>query len=191
MMNEICLVTKNSYKIQEFRTLFLATPLRAVELSFDIREIQTEDIETIIRDKVIKAFSFARRPVIVDHSGLSLVALGGFPRGLTQLFWDTVRGDRICDIVKALGDDTATAITWLGFCDGKKIYACYSQLEGAIAEKPAGTRDFQWDRIFIPKGYDRTYAEMDIEEKNRLSQRAKALEKLLDILKRDSLLPIT
>jgi len=57
-------------------------------------------------------------------------------------------------------------------------------LRGKIAEKPQGEKGFGYDPIFIPEGYSVTLAQLDIEEKNRISHRGKAVRKLLKLLKK-------
>jgi XTP/dITP diphosphohydrolase len=54
---------------------------------------------------------------------------------------------------------------------------------GEILEKPRGNMGFGYDPVFLPEGYSKTFAEMDMAEKNSISHRARALEKLLEFLK--------
>lgn len=56
-------------------------------------------------------------------------------------------------------------------------------MEGAIAEVPRGSNGFGYDPLFIPRGSEKTYAEMTLEEKNRVSHRAAALTKAMEVLK--------
>jgi len=56
-------------------------------------------------------------------------------------------------------------------------------IEGHIAYEPRGTSGFGFDPIFIPKGYNKTFAEMSIKEKNKVSHRAKAFRKLVEWFK--------
>ena len=75
-----------------------------------------------------------------------------------------------------------TAKTVLGYCDGRKMYQFSGELRGTIAAKPAGTRGFQWDCVFIPEGYEQTFAEMG-ELKNEISMRRIALDRFATFLK--------
>jgi len=56
-------------------------------------------------------------------------------------------------------------------------------MEGAIAEAPRGSNGFGYDPLFIPRGSEKTYAEMTLEEKNRVSHRAAALTKAVEVLR--------
>jgi XTP/dITP diphosphohydrolase len=56
--------------------------------------------------------------------------------------------------------------------------------EGKLGESPRGINGFGYDPVFVPEGYDRTYAELASEEKNRISHRAKALEKMKEVLEK-------
>jgi len=75
--------TKNDYKFEEFKNLIKDTQYVITKSTAPIEEIQTENIKALVEDKVIKAFHKIRRPVFVDHTGLYLEILDGFPGGLS------------------------------------------------------------------------------------------------------------
>lgn len=177
-MTRLFLVTSNPFKRDEIEPLCSPLGFTLEHYSHKIEELQSVNADDIVRDKARKAFDVVRQPVLVDHSGLALNALSGFPGGLTQIFWDILQG-RICDLVSALGDKTATALVSVAYCDGKTIVTQTGSKAGAISDTPRGARDFQWDKIFVPEGETRTYAEMTVIEKNAISQRASAVTALL------------
>lgn len=76
-------------------------------------------------------------------------------------------------------DKTAEAVCTFAYTDNEneKVILFQGRTEGDIVF-PRGSRDFGWDPIFQPKNYDKTYAELDKEEKNKISHRYKALDKL-------------
>ncbi|HSI90859.1 MAG TPA: non-canonical purine NTP pyrophosphatase, partial [Adhaeribacter sp.] len=55
-------------------------------------------------------------------------------------------------------------------------------VEGTIITAPRGTHGFGYDAVFVPEGYDKTFAEMSAEEKNAISHRSRAIEKLVAYL---------
>ena len=171
---EIYIVSKNPYKQTELRKYLESLDHICIkEYAKEINEIQTLNVKDLIEDKLIKAFQFVKAPVIVEHTGLFLDELDGFPGGLTQPFWDKVKKDKFCHYFKST---TLKAKTIIGFCDGKKIYSFEGVSEGTVSVEPRGDRDFQWDCVFIPTGYDKTYAELG-DEKLEISMRKNAFDK--------------
>jgi XTP/dITP diphosphohydrolase len=53
----------------------------------------------------------------------------------------------------------------------KKVYHFEGRLQGSIAREPRGTEGFQWDTVFVPQGYDKTFAELRNKQKNEISMR--------------------
>ena len=143
-----------------------------------IHELQTLETRVLVRDKALKAFDKLRLPTFVEHASLQMKCLGGMPGALTQLFWDNLE-HKLCDIVKCLGTDEAFATSTIGFCNGCNLFVYEEKKAGRISEHPRGTRQFQWDTIFVPEGEVLTYGEMTLEHKNAISQRRKAFDLFL------------
>jgi XTP/dITP diphosphohydrolase len=181
-MKTIYFATNNLYKFEEVKEVANDFGIKIENFKCNIRELQTINRRDLIKHKTLEAFSIIHSPVIVDHASLEIVSLNGIPGTLTQLFWDKLEG-KICDIVSSLGNNKATAISTIGYCDGKKVYFEEGEVEGEITKKPVGLREFQWDTIFIPNGETRTYGEMNIIEKNEISQRKIALIKMFKKIK--------
>lgn len=178
---ELGFVSSNEYKIKETQIIFADSGIKIRPYSIKIEEIQTLDVTKLVKDKLLKAFSIIGRPLFVEHTGLYIPALNDFPGGLTQIFWDSLQADLFAQIIGNLDRPEARAITTIGYCDGKKIHICQGSMEGTIAKEPRGKKDFQWDCVFIPKGKDKTFSELG-EEKNLISMRKLALEKLKTII---------
>jgi XTP/dITP diphosphohydrolase len=70
----------------------------------------------------------------------------------------------------------------VGFNDGKRVSIFIGEIKGEIAERLRGPSSFGWDPIFIPQGYDKTFAELGLEIKNTLSARSIALKKFKQFL---------
>ena len=81
-------------------------------------------------------------------------------------------------MLQAFDDRSAIAVSCFAIFDGKDIKIARGEVKGIIATEMRGSHGFGWDVIFIPEGYDKTYAEMQSEEKNAISHRKNALEKL-------------
>ena len=174
--------SSNPHKIAEVEKILGAIDVAVVPIDQKIEEIQTHDVEAIVRDKTTKAFHKIGRPLFVEHTSLHLTALNGFPAGLTQVFWDTLQADRVSELFGSLDDPSVVAKTRIGFCDGKKILQFEGEVLGKIAPLPEGNRDFQWDCVFIPDGEERTFADMG-DDKNAISMRKRALDRFSEYLK--------
>lgn len=168
-------LSRNDQKVAEIERILGPSGVDIVPVSIKIEELQTEDVERLVRDKLTKAFEVIGRPLFVEHTGLYLNGLNGLPAGLTQIFWDRLQADRFAALVAGLGDAAVTAKTVLGYCDGREIYLFEGSVEGTVPREPAGPTNFQWDCVFVPKGYDQTFAQMG-EAKDQISMRRKALD---------------
>lgn len=165
-------LSRNEHKITEASTILKAVGVDLVPVHFPINELQTGDVQAIVRDKTLRAFHRLGRPIFVEQTGLFLAELDGFPGGLTQVFWDTLKKDRVAHL---FGGGAVTAKTRIGFCDGKQIFQFEGAISGTIASEPRGDDRFQWDCVFIPDGHEQTFAEMG-DKKNDISMRKRALD---------------
>lgn len=165
----------NRHKVAEVQRILAPVGVDIVPVSKKIEELQTEDVDRLVRDKLIKAFEAIGRPLFVEHTGLYLSGLNGLPAGLTQIFWDKLEADRFTNLVAGLGDAAVTAKTVLGYCDGHEIRLFEGSIEGTVPRVPAGPTDFQWDCVFVPNGHTQTFAEMGAA-KDDISMRRKALD---------------
>lgn len=181
MINTLRFLTKNDYKFEEFRKLFQETNYSLIKSAIPIDEIQTEDMENLVADKVLRAFDRIRRPVFVDHTGLHLELLCGFPGGLTEIFWERLKNKKLTELFGNSSNPAVTAVTLIAYCDGKVIQTFRGEVKGRIATAPRGPEGFQWDPIFIPDGYSETFAEMG-DRKNEISMRRLAVDQFIAYL---------
>jgi XTP/dITP diphosphohydrolase len=179
---EIRFVSQNKFKLREAETILATAAVRVVPLSIKIDELQTQDTTLLVKDKTMKAFREVGRPLFVEHTGLYLAHLNGLPGGLTQVFWDTLQAERFAELFGKTQDPSVVAKTVIGYTDAKQFYMFEGKVAGRIAEVPRGSRDFQWDCVFIPNGFTQTFAEMG-EKKNEISMRRIAMDKFSHFLR--------
>lgn len=182
---ELRFVSSNKHKIAEVQGILDTAGVTIVPSSLKIEEIQTEEVHELVRDKVLKAFYKIGRPVFVEHTGLYIESINKLPGGLTQIFWDNLEADRFCELFGSLKDTNVTAKTIIGYCDGRKLHYFEGAIEGDVPSRPSGPRDFQWDCVFVPKGFDETFADMG-DKKNKISMRKKALDSFCEYLSREA-----
>jgi XTP/dITP diphosphohydrolase len=176
---KVYFVSTNSQKIEEARSYVEHLKRESgldVELGIieeDVAEILHSDIDVIVRSKALAAFSATGLPCTVEHSGLYMEALPGLPGGIGKIIWDAV-GDRMCDFLHEGDSREATAVSVIGYCDGRRIHTYRGETRGQVAPKARGKYLYNWDPIFIPEGGAETYGEMGAEKKRATSPTAKA-----------------
>jgi XTP/dITP diphosphohydrolase len=173
-------LSSNARKVAEVRAILDARGIEIVAVDRKLDEIQHEDVDALVRDKCIKAFRLIGRPVFVEHTGLFIEALNGFPGGLTKLFWDTVGAERVADLFGRNGGSRVLARTRIGYCDGERVHQFEGAVSGVFAPEPRGESS-AWDCVFVPEGFDETFAELG-ERKNEVSMRRKALDRFAAFL---------
>lgn len=188
---EICIATNNLHKTEEIIPLlgenFKLLTLKTAGILEDLPENQNT-LEGNAEEKADFVFAKLGIPCFADDTGLEVETLGGAPGVYSARYAGPQRkdADNMQLLLKNLeGKEIRTArfrtvICWIS-PQGKHFFD--GILEGKIALSPTGIHGFGYDPIFIPKGETRSLAEMGLNEKNLISHRAKAVEKLVTFLK--------
>jgi XTP/dITP diphosphohydrolase len=121
-----------------------------------------------------------------DDSGLEVEALNNEP-GIYSARYSGQRGDAInmqylLQKMKGLTNRNARFTTVISLIKNGQNYLFEGTIEGTIIHEPMGEKGFGYDPIFVPNGYDITFAQMDAELKNKISHRALATKKLINFL---------
>ena len=172
---QIRFLSKNLHKIEETSRILNNYGIEVIGSNVEIEELQTSNTERLLRDKVLKAFKQIGRPIFVEHTGLYLDLLNGFPGGLTQSFWDKIQKDKFAQLFAS--SEKVIAKTSICYVDGKKIHHFEGAIVGRIVSPPRIDHGFQWDCVFQPDGFSETFSEMGTR-KDEISMRRIALEKL-------------
>ena len=182
LLEDLVFVTSNLGKLREAEAV-LGHALDHHGL--DLPELQSLDLEEIVRGKASMAWQRLERPVLVEDTGLELAGLGGFPGPLVKWLLVSVGPAGICRIAHCFGDVRATARCLVCATDGSTEIVSEGVVEGTIANEPTGSSGFGWDSAFIPNDRDgRTYGEMTEDEKNLISHRRKAFVALREALQK-------
>ena len=168
-------------------------PLALLSLS-DVG-IATEIAETgrtFRENAAIKASGYAMLagvPTLADDSGLVIDHLDGRPGVYSARYagdnaTDEERVWKVIDEMKSAGDRSARfiCVATVAQADGRVVASVEGTCEGSIIREPRGNVGFGYDPIFLPDGYDKTFAELDAETKNRISHRANAISKIIPFL---------
>ncbi len=178
---KITFVTGNEFKARETGEILNID----LEISnIDLTEIQEMDLEKVASHKLNQAYEALKKPILIDDVSFEIHAWNSFPGPLVK--WMLKAGDGPSLMLKLLEgekDRRAKARLAIGFHDGNKPHLFFGEVEGSVAYEIRGDNGFGWDRVFIPDGYDQTFAEMPSELKNSISHRGRALEKFHNFLK--------
>merc|ERR1712137_1477145 len=169
-------VTGNAGKLREF--IKIMGNVDVVSNKVDLPELQ-EDPDDISREKCKLAAEAVKGPVCVEDTCLCFNALNGLPGPYIKWFLDGVGHEGLNKMLAGFEDKTAYALCTFSYTagPGEEIFVFRGETPGTIV--PArGPNTFGWDPIFLPDGFDKTYAEMDSDTKNTISHRGRALEKL-------------
>jgi len=182
---QLLFVTGNKNKVREVERV-LGFSVEQIEI--DLPEIQAINVQTVIEAKAKSAYHQVGRAILVEDTGLSIKAWNGMPGALITWFLKSVGNEGICRMLEGFEDRQATAETWIGFYDGKHVESFFGITNGTIAESPRGTKGFGWDSLFIPDGFNKTFAELTEDEKAHISMRTEAVLKLKAYLGKQNLL---
>ena len=185
--------SNNDHKLQEVRAIMPAfiEVLSLNEIGFlqEIEEtgstleensrIKAEAVAAFIKDELLIDGVFA------DDTGLEIDALHGAPGVYTARWAGEPAANRKKALAELKGKENRSAQfrTVVTLIKGGQMQQVEGIVRGRIAEAESGTAGFGYDSLFIPEGYNCTFAELSSEEKNRISHRGRALEALVKILK--------
>jgi len=187
--------TRNAHKTREIQHIlgsgFSVRDLRAYPQISEIIETGTS-FEENAKLKALGVSTKLPGLVIADDSGLEVDALGGAP-GIHSARYaganatDTEKIDKLLEElarVRAKNDSRRARFHCLLALarNGEVLGVFEGTVKGQITQQPRGSHGFGYDPIFVPKGFERTFGELGPAEKNQLSHRARALEKLRTFL---------
>lgn len=186
-----------SSKSQEL-TFITSHPKKAAELAWhlhrpvthhklDLLEMQSVDPHEVATFKAKEAYRQLKRPVLIEDYSLRFTALGALPGPLIKWFLQELKPEGLCELLDRYATRQAFVQDCFAYCDGGEVVIFDGTLEGSIAAEPRGESGFGTDAIFIPKGWDKTWGEMNKEEQIASSVRRIGLKKLEDYLSRNSL----
>ena len=190
-MRSLLLGTRNPGKIYEIKLILGDLPLEFSSLNdFPHVAVAVEDADTYAGNAIKKARFYAAStglPALADDSGLEVEALDGAPGVISARYAGEHANDSdrrellLAELAKTGSDDRrarfvcAIAIATVA---GEVLNLSEGICEGTITFEPRGNSGFGYDPLFIPDGYNETFAELSDDVKNQISHRARALLKL-------------
>lgn len=185
---KIVAATGNKHKIEEIESITKKFGMNVItKAEAGVGDLEVEETGTTFKENsLIKAEAIMKAtgmPAIADDSGLEADALNGAPGVYSARFsgegaTDESNNAKLLKLMENIPDDERSArfvsVVTLCFPDGT-VVAARGECPGTLRRSPRGDGGFGYDPLFVPVGYDKTYAEISAEEKNIISHRAKAL----------------
>ena len=194
-MKQLVFATNNEHKLAEVRAILKDTyqvlSLKDINCHEDIPET-ADNLEDNARQKAQYIYEHYHVDCFADDSGLEVVALNGAP-GVYSARYAALEGtgeahdskanmNRLLRELKDKDNRKAQFRTIICLIQDGKEHLFEGIVEGTINPEERGSSGFGYDPIFMPKDYDKTFAELGEDVKNSISHRARAIKKLVDFL---------
>lgn len=197
-MTELVFATNNLHKLNEIRAIagegFIFKSLLDLHIDADL----PEDFETLEENASQKAWYLYNNTgydCFADDTGLETEALNGEPGAFSarysrigipvynELPVNEANIKKLLEKLKNENNRKARFRTVISLIREGREYIFEGIVEGQILRSHAGENGFGYDPVFKPSGYAKSFAEMSLEEKNKISHRALAFKKMIDFLK--------
>ena len=194
MKADLVIASRNEKKKRELLQVIGDLDLEVATLNEFPQAPEVEEDGMTFRENAVKKAreiaDFTGRMTLADDSGLEVDALGGLPGVHSARFAgepsnDERNNQKLLEMLEGVPAQERTArfrcVIAIAFTDGR-VETAEDTCEGRIGFTPRGQAGFGYDPLFIPDGYDLTFAELSPEVKNRISHRGKALQKAKKLL---------
>ena len=192
-MKTLVFATNNKNKLTEIQKLFPSSfkilGLKDIGCHEDIPETQPT-IEGNAMQKAQYVYEKYGYPCFADDTGLEVDALDGEPGVLSARYAGPSRDAeenmaKVLDQLRNKSNRKAQFKTVVALCSDDSFHSFSGICRGSITTEKRGKEGFGYDPIFLPEGYGQTFAEMDMDLKNSISHRGRAISKLLDFITSD------
>ncbi|MDA7655060.1 RdgB/HAM1 family non-canonical purine NTP pyrophosphatase [Akkermansiaceae bacterium] len=185
------MATRNVHKVEEIRAILSAFEVLDLSVLTDPPEVE-ETGSTFLENAILKAQAISELTdalVLSDDSGLEVDSLGGDPGVYSARYAgedgnDFLNNEKLLREMDGQSERTARFRCVIVLARGGNVLADFSgAVEGHILQRNQGEGGFGYDPLFVPEGYERSFAELGEEIKNGLSHRSRALEGVVDWLR--------
>ena len=181
---KVLFATGNPGKLREVQAKFAPLGFEVEQLKDEYPEIQADTLEEVVQEGLKWLYERHKTPIIIDDSGIFIEALAGFPGVYSAYVFKTLKCEGILKQMEYIDNRRAEFRCCAGYVDADgqiSFKTGYSQ--GYIIYEKRGSGGFGYDPIFVPDEFNQTFAELDMESKNKISHRGRAFEELANALK--------
>lgn len=192
---KLVFASNNKHKLEEVRAILTGHEVLSLnDIGFvtDIDETgDTLEANSLIKARAVADFITAQalsvEGIFSDDTGLEIDALQGQP-GVHTARWagepanDTNNRRKALTLLQGQTNRSARFRTVITLIRGEQVQQVEGRVEGVIATQESGNGGFGYDPLFMPEGYDKTFAELPAEVKNSISHRARAMQALCKVI---------
>ncbi len=186
-MKKIVLATQNPHKVQELNEMLSDLDIHFVAATEFPELVEVEEDGETLQDNALKKARYVAvktgLPALADDTGLEVKALNGKPGVYSARYAgeNVTYQDNVLKLLRKMSSITdinkrkAQFRTVVAFVNDGEELLFEGKCEGRILPEQRGQSGFGYDPVFLPDGFDKTFAEMDLEEKNKISHRGRAI----------------
>ncbi len=175
--------TGNKGKLKEVAEKFSAIGIDIEQLDDEYPEVQTDELENVVKWGLDWLRERRKTPLVIDDSGLFINDLGGFPGVYSAYVFRTLGCKGLLKLMEGCENRQAEFRCCAGHIDRGRSVIVTGRVQGLIIGEMRGSGGFGYAPLFVPVGEDRTFAEMSVAEKNARSHRGKAFDLLIQKLR--------
>ncbi|MDR1225965.1 MAG: non-canonical purine NTP diphosphatase [Prevotellaceae bacterium] len=187
---DLIFATNSKHKLEEVSSLLKGDIALSTLAQHGITEEIPEERKTLKGNALQKAryvYDKLHEDCFADDTGLEVEALNGAPGVYSARYAGEPKNmeankQKLLQELRGKANRTACFRTAIALVLGGREYLFEGKVKGQIIEEERGEGGFGYDGLFVPEGYDRSFAQMSLEEKNVVSHRAEAVRKLVDFL---------
>lgn len=174
-------ITGNKHKFAEAKAVLPELE----QLDIDLPEIQEINPKIVLKAKLEEARKLHQGNFVVEDTSLYLECINGLPGPLFKWFFKAIGREGVVNLTKKMGDNRVEAKTEVAYYLTQGGISYFEGVVKGYVVDPRGESGFGWDPIFMPEGFDKTYAQVNDEEKAKIGMdkpRKLAFEKLKEYL---------
>ncbi len=187
---KLSFATQNNHKVEEATAILKKYDIEIEQLDIHYIEDKEQTVQETAKNAAKELAEKHKKPIIVDDTGIFFTSYTNFPGANAKLMFNALNYEGLLTLLAGKKRD-AYFICCIGFClPGKEPVIFEGRMDGRISMMPFNLEKdvMPYERIFVPKGAVKTLSGMTREEKNKISHRAQAFEKLGQYITKNNLL---
>lgn len=175
----IFFATTNKHKVEEIRKITTTFGIQITETKIQLIEPDFDSLEEIAKYKAIQAYKKLEKPVIAEDTGVYFCAYKNFPGQYAKRIFKSIGFKGLIALIRMAKNKRAYFKTAIAYTDGKITKVFSGILKGKLLEKPVSIKKYRlpYEKIFQPKNEKKALVDLDVNQKNKISHRAKAVKK--------------